>query len=280
MKTFSSILKMNLKEQFQYRTSAFSGALTQLFFGFMQISLFSAFLHTGGSDFTIKQMASYIWLQQIFYTLFKYWDCCKYEISEKIVNGDIAYQLIRPMSLYSYWYKTVFSKSLGKAIVRGIPLVLVVVWFPVGYGLSMPSSLLNFGLFLFAVAIGAFLIASINMISYILVLYTMSPAGVFSFMVAIASFLAGAYVPIPMLPMSVQKVLNFFPFRYVSDLPFRIYIGDICGMDAVFQILIQLAWLVALVLIGKFVMSRKLKKLTVQGGWDDEIIWKIFIIAG
>jgi len=266
MRTFSSILKMNLKQQFQYRTAAFSGTLTQLFFGFMQISLFTAFLVQGQSDFTIPQMATYIWLQQVFYTLYKYWDCCKFEISEKIVNGDISYQLIRPMPIYDYWYQNVFSKSLGQMIIRAVPLILIVIWIPAGYGLMLPVSIENFLLFVVSAAIGAFLIASINVFSYIIVLYTLSPSGVFSFMVAVASFLAGQYVPIPMLPASVQTVLNFFPFRYVSDLPFRIYVGNINGTDALFQILIQLVWLVAIVLISRFIMSKKINKLVVQGG--------------
>ncbi len=266
MRTFGSILKMNVKQQFQYRAAAFSGTITQLFFGFMQISLFTAFLVQGKSDFTIPQMATYIWLQQAFYTLYKYWDACKFEISAKIVNGDIAYQLIRPMSLYNYWYQNVFSKSLGQMLIRAIPLVCIVVWLPAGYGLMLPVSIENFLMFLVSAAIGAFLIASINVVSYIITLYTLSPAGVFSFMVAVASFLAGQYVPIPMLPDSVARVLDFFPFRYVSDLPFRIYIGNINGTDALFQIAVQIVWLVAIVCISKFVMARKINKLVVQGG--------------
>ena len=266
MRTFSSILKMNLKQQFQYRTAALSGTLTQLFFGFMQISLFTAFLVQGQTDFSIPQMATYIWLQQIFYTLYKYYDCCKFEISEKIVNGDISYQLIRPMPIYDYWYQNVFSKSLGQMIIRAVPLMFIVIWIPAGYGLMLPVSIENFLLFLLSAAIGAFLIASINVFSYIIVLYTLSPSGVFSFMVAVASFLAGQYVPIPMLPKAVQTVLNFFPFRYVSDLPFRIYVGHINGMDALFQIALQIVWLVFIVFMSKLIMSRKLKKLVVQGG--------------
>lgn len=266
MRTFSSILKMNLKQQFQYRTAALSGTLTQLFFGFMQISLFTAFLVQGQTDFSIPQMATYIWLQQIFYTLYKYYDCCKFEISEKIVNGDISYQLIRPMPIYDYWYQNVFSKSLGQMIIRAIPLMFIVIWIPAGYGLMLPVSIENFLLFLLSAAIGAFLIASINVFSYIIVLYTLSPSGVFSFMVAVASFLAGQYVPIPMLPKAVQTVLNFFPFRYVSDLPFRIYVGHINGMDALFQIALQIVWFIFIVFMSKLIMSRKLKKLVVQGG--------------
>ena len=108
MRAFGSVLKMNIKKEFQYRTAAISGLLTQLFFGLMQIALYRQFLMQGNDGFSIVQMTSYIWLQQIFYTLFKFWDGCKYEISEKIVNGDVGYQLIRPMNLYDYWYSNVF----------------------------------------------------------------------------------------------------------------------------------------------------------------------------
>ena len=266
MKTFNSILKMNLKKEFQYRTAALSGAITQLFFGFMYIALYREFLVGDGGDFSVAQMASYIWLGQIFFALFKYFDVCKFEISEKIVNGDVGYQLIRPMNLYSYWYSTVFSKAVGQMLVRGIPLTLLVFILPSGWCLMPPVSVEAFLLFLFSVTVGAFLVAAINMISYIIVLYTLSPSGVFSFIVAIAMFLAGSVIPIPMMPEGVQKVLNYFPFRYVSDLPYRIYIGNISGTEMFIQLGVQLAWLVGLVVIGKLVMNKKMKKLVVQGG--------------
>ena len=85
-------------------------------------------------------------------------------------------------------------------------------------------------------------------------------------MVAIGSLLSGGVVPIPMMPKAVQTVLNFFPFRYVSDLPYRIYIGNINGLDALIQIGIQIAWTIGLIIVGKLIMNRKLKKLVVQGG--------------
>lgn len=266
MKVFNAILKMNIKKELAYKTAAISGVFTQFFFGFMQIALYTAFLVNGSSDFTIVQMASYIWLQQAFYTIFKFWDSQKFEISQKIVNGDVGYQLIRPMDLYSYWYANVYSKSLGMFILRAFPILLVVFWLPAGLGLMLPVSFPNFLLFVLSAIIGSFLVASINMICYIVTLYTLSPAGVFSFSVAVSGFLAGQVVPIPMLPTSLQKVLNFFPFRYISDLPFRIYIGNINGTDALIQIGIQIVWLILIVGIGKLVMSKKINNLTVQGG--------------
>ena len=104
------------------------------------------------------------------------------------------------------------------------------------------------------------------MISYIVTMFTLSPQGIFSFMTAVAGFFAGQVVPIPMLSPATQRIFDFLPFRYVSDLPYRIYIGNINGVNALIQIGIQVAWLIFIVLISKLVMNCKLKKIVVQGG--------------
>ena len=266
IKTFSSILKINIKQRMQFRTAAISGVCTQLFFGFMQIFLYTSFLGQGIPEFSLPQMASYIWLQQTFFTMFHFYDNCKNEISRKIMNGDIAYQLVRPMDLYDYWFQTSMAKALGDFIMRGFLLILIVVWLPAGLGLMMPVSPVHFLLFLLSAFIGVLLVTAIKMIGHILTMYTLSSQGVFSFLVAVATLLAGEIVPLPMLPEKVQYIFNFLPFRYVSDLPFRIYIGNIDTINALIQIGIQIIWLIGLILIEKLVMKRKLKKIVVQGG--------------
>lgn len=55
MRAFGSVLKMNIKKEFQYRTAAISGLLTQLFFGLMQIALYRQFLMQGNDGFSIAQ---------------------------------------------------------------------------------------------------------------------------------------------------------------------------------------------------------------------------------
>lgn len=266
MSVFLANLKLNVKKGLQYRKSAISGFFTQMFFGFMQIALYKAFLSQGGSEFTIEQMASYIWLQQVFFTLFNFWDTAKEEISRKIENGDIAYQLIRPTNLYSYWYSINYSKPIGTLILRGLPLAIFALILPKGTCLMLPVGFDNFLMFVMASIFGSLLVASINTLSHVIVLYVMSSKGVFGFMAAIGNFCAGAVVPLPMLPEPVQKVLNFLPFRYVSDLPYRIYVGNINGLDALAQIGLQVLWLGILFGLGHLLTHLRLKKLVVQGG--------------
>ena len=116
------------------------------------------------------------------------------------MNGDMAYQLIRPMNLYDYWYQTVISKSIGLLTLRALPIIIIGLLLPEGIGLMLPVSTINFLMFLVSMCVSAFLVTAINCITYIITLYTLSSKGVSSFLVAIATFLAGAVVPIPMLP--------------------------------------------------------------------------------
>ena len=187
MSVFKSNLKLNVKKVVQYRASAISGIFTQLFFGFMYIALYTSFLKSGNSDFTQREMISYVWLGQIFFVAFNYFDICKQEISRRIMNGDYAYELIRPINLYDNWFQIVYSKPLGHLLVRGLPVIIISLLLPCGLGLMLPPSIECLLLFIVSTIISSLLIASISMISYVITLYTLSSAGVFAFMVA-ASF--------------------------------------------------------------------------------------------
>jgi ABC-2 type transport system permease protein len=66
--------------------------------------------------------------------------------------------------------------------------------------------------------------------------------------------------------MPLKTVVYILPFRYTSDLPFRIYAGNIGINEALPGVLIQVAWISAVVLTGKLWMSKALKKVVVQGG--------------
>ena len=76
----------------------------------------------------------------------------------------------------------------------------------------------------------------------------------------------GMYVPIPLMPLGLQRVLNYLPFRFVSDLPVRVYIGNIAPLQGLIAIAIGVVWLAVLILLGKLLIKSALKNVVVQGG--------------
>ena len=82
----------------------------------------------------------------------------------------------------------------------------------------------------------------------------------------IADLFSGLVIPIPFFPKAMQVIANILPFRYISDFPFRFYVGNIPQSEAIYSIFIQIIWIIVLFFLGKIMMGKALKKAVIQGG--------------
>ncbi len=72
-------------------------------------------------------------------------------------------------------------------------------------------------------------------------------------------------VPLPLSPDWAQPILNALPFRYIADVPFRLYLGHMAPSD-LFDILLLLAcWIAGLVVLGRALLSIAKRRLIIQG---------------
>lgn len=263
--SYRGLFKMSFKGQLQYRAKAISGIATQFFWGIMYIYLYTAFM--GGkviADFSVQQMASYIWLGQSFFVL-RYVDLPK-GCGEEIKNGNVCYKFVRPLNLYNQWYFEHLGYKLSATLLRFIPIAIIALLLPAGIGLMLPTSFWAFLLFVLALALGALMTSAIAMIAVYLTFKTLSPRGTSSIVNTTTAVLAGGYIPLPLMPTEIQKVLNYLPFRFVSDLPYRIYIGSIGMVTGLKFLAIGFIWLIVLILLGRLLISRSLKNTVIQGG--------------
>ena len=100
----------------------------------------------------------------------------------------------------------------------------------------------------------------------ITLLWTISGDGVVGIVSAAVMFFSGMIVPIPLFPNWAQPLLNTLPFRGLVDTPFRLYMGHIPSGDMLIHLAHQSVWILALVVLGRWVLSRGLRRLVVQGG--------------
>ena len=111
-----------------------------------------------------------------------------------------------------------------------------------------------------------FFIESLNLLIYTIGFYTYNATGIGSILTTIMDFLAGSLVPVVMLPAIIQKSSYYLPFRFISDLPFRIYSGNIGTIEGSYSIVIQIIWIIILVFIGNIIVKKSLRKVFIQGG--------------
>ena len=267
MKVYKSYFKLRFITGLQYRTSALAGIGTQLFFGLVYILVYVAFYESSknGGPMKLDELITYMWLGQAFFSLFfmYYKDS---EIFEMIKNGNVSYELVRPKNLYFMWYVKTIAQRLSNVVLRFLPVLIVASLLPEPYNLGLPKSPVYFLIFLITLVIGALLMTAVVMIYPIVTMRTIDEKGITLIFMAIADIFSGGVIPIPFFPKFLRGIANVLPFRYISDLPYRIYSGNIGIPEGILSIGVQLFWLISFILIGNYFTKKNLSKVVVQGG--------------
>jgi ABC-2 type transport system permease protein len=267
MRAYRAVFKLRLLMGLQYRVAAIAGVATQFFWGIMIIMVYEAFyVHAVDTPpISLPELITYLWLQQSFLAFIMLWFRDN-EIFRLITSGNIAYELCRPCGLYGFWYSKLVAQRLSSALLRCSPILLIALLMPQPYRLSLPPSSTALLLFLLSLTLGLLVLVAISMFIYISVFYTMSPMGSLLLIGVVGEFFAGMIIPVPLMPAWLQPLVLALPFRYAADFPFRVYSGHIPLESAVWGILIQLGWLTALTLTGRWWLQHALRRVVIQGG--------------
>lgn len=267
MKKYFSFFRLRFAMGLQYRVAALAGIATQFAWGFMQIMVFHAFYQTDASAFpmTFSAAVSYVWLQQAFLALTAVW-MMENEIFDSIVDGNIAYELCRPVNIYNMWYSRSTANRLSRAVLRCFPVLLVAALTPAPYGMNPPVGPGYFVLFVITLLLGLAVTVSINMLIYMLAFFTISPQGLRIFFMSIMEFFSGAIIPLPFFPDKVRQIMELLPFAAMQNVALRLYSGSLSGDEMRRAVILQVFWLVVVTAAGKLLCRMAEKRITIQGG--------------
>ncbi len=267
MKKYFSFFKLRFSMGLQYRTAAFAGIATQFVWGSMEILMFRAFYEADASAFpmTLQATCSYVWMQQAFLALFMAW-FMENEIFDSIVDGNISYELCRPINVYDMWFARSTANRFSRAILRCFPVLIFSAFLPAPFGIMAPVSVSAFVWFLITLILGALVTIAFCMLVYMTCFFTVSSLGVRMVAVSVVEFFQGGVIPIPFFPEKLQKVMELLPFASMQNVALRIYSGDLAGVQMKKAIILQVFWLVVLVAIGKGINRLAMKKIVIQGG--------------
>ena len=267
MKKYLSFFRMRFLMGLQYRTAAIAGMTTQFVWGLMEILVFRAFYAADPTAFpmSFEATANYIWLQQAFLAIFAAW-LLEPEIFDCIVDGNVAYELCRPVNIYDMWFSRSMASRLSRVVLRCVPILMVAPLLPKPYGISLPPSFGQFLIFLLTLILSFLVSVSFYMWIYVLTFYTISPMGLRLMVGSVVEFLSGGGIPLPFFPERVQRFLELLPFAAMQNVPLRVYSGSMTLEETQQAILLQLFWLFVLVIAGRAMCARAVRHVTLQGG--------------
>jgi len=267
MKAYKALFRIRFTNTLQYRAAAFAGLITQFAWGFMYILAYSAFYESNPNMFpmTFQQTVTYVWLQQAFIALFYVW-FYENSIIETMESGSIAYELVRPMDLYGKWFVSTAANRMARTLLRCAPILIVAFILPPMFRLLLPLSFGVLILFFVSAFMSMLVVVAFSMLIYISAFFTINSLGTRIIVGVASDFLAGGYIPIPFFPDILRRVVEFSPFGSMQNMPLLIYSGYLTGAALVRGLALQVFWIVALVIIGRYFMAKSLKNVVVQGG--------------
>lgn len=267
MKSYISYFKLKFKTGLQYRAAAIGGMSTQIFFGLVYVAIYVAFYESDSSNLpmSLKETVSYVWLGQALFALIYLWYRDK-EIINMIKTGNIAYELTRPQDLYYMWACKILGERLSNVALRIIPVIIFALILPKPYNLDLSITFLRLLLFIITMILSAILMTVLVLLYHVICLITLDDKGIVNMFMIVSDLLSGLVIPVPFFPDFLKNISNILPFRYITDFPFRLYVVNI-GYNEIFTgIGIQIIWIIILIILGRFITKKALKKAVIQGG--------------
>ena len=190
-------------------------------------------------------------------------DGCQFYIRERIRQGTIDSDLLKPINMQTHMLMRDLSQKASKLIQITLPTLIIFILLT---QLFFIPELYNFGLFIISVILSYGILFSINFLFGMLCFYTLSLENTQFAYTAVITFLSGQMVPLWIFPDWALRVVNVLPFRYIFDVPMSIFIGRLTFDQMLINIGYQFIWCVLLWWFGRLAWNGIRKHIISQGG--------------
>lgn len=266
LRTYARVFTLGIQEQMEYRLDNLMESLVGL--GSFLVILFlwsSIYAANGGGaigGLSFPQMLTYLLLS-------RFWDWVQNPgrevdtmLPDDIRGGGLSKILARPMSDRYYRLSLYLSHRALYGIVRMAPVVVLMCLLPRFFSIAagpwyaalplviLLSLVLQFT-FSYAVALAAFWFLSIG--------------GLLFLKRIVVSFLAGAWIPLVLLPPWAQKASAVLPFQYMIAFPVRLTLTRPAAGETLRGCLIMCGWILFFWILGALVWKRGLLRYSAAG---------------
>jgi ABC-2 type transport system permease protein len=266
--------RLSFTELFTYRLRYVAGILNYAIYMAVQYFLWAAVYASAGSSgaslagFHFEDMVTYFaigWIVRV-----SYYNNVDREIADRVSQGDIALDLLRPVSLLSRYYGEALGEGAFRVVFMGLPTALIL--FPV-FSVSGPAlapgagaGALQLAAFAASAALAFHVFFLIHFLIGIVSVFFEKIRGLLWAKFVLLQFLSGQLAPFDLFPAWARGVLEALPFRGIVYGPVNIYLGRTRGAAMVWEIGLQALWIAALYLAARWLWRACRRKLLVHGG--------------
>ena len=186
-----------------------------------------------------------------------------YFLPNKIWDGSISTELLRPISFKGRMIAENVGDSAFNLIFKFIPVLIVAL---LTTGVEPPADIPCLLLFILSAVLGYGVLWSISFAIQMTSFWLINIWSLITIKNVFVNVLSGSMIPLWFMPEWMQGVLDFTPFASIYFTPVQIYLGQLSYGEIAAKCAIQLVWIVLIYLIGEILWRKGQRKLIVQGG--------------
>lgn len=259
---YLTVFRLRALMETQYRAAALGGLVTQVFFGLVYIFLYTT-LYAGESPEMLRDTITYVWLQQMFFRMMFSTDG---ELTNLIMNGGIAYMLVRPVDQHRFWVCRDVGGRLVGAMMRLIPMVAIQFLLPKELRISLPDGWLSLVQFGTSLLLGCVCLCELMSILDAINMKTLDKRGVSAILNLTMMTFSGNVIPLTLFPDSLQTLIRYQPFAQALDAPIRMYQSCASLPEWALNVAVQAVWILILRWVSRAMWQKRLDNMIVQGG--------------
>lgn len=255
-----AFITIAFKSKITYRSAVFFSVIGSIIDIYIKIALW-AYLYRRDKGMT-EYMVMYTILSSMI-AMF-YVNNISKKIGDKIMEGTIAIDLLRPMHFLMGSYMQCLGEMLANLLMKGIPVLLVFgvyLWKYSGHIVyaQVPVAIV-------ALVLGHILYMQIFMMIGLMAAVFMEIWAFHRIMNDIILFLSGSFIPLSLFPEGLGRLNFYLPFRFLFSFPLELLLGKMDLMAVSRNFVILGVWVVFLGFIIWGMERRMMAKLVIQGG--------------
>ncbi|MDP8922666.1 MAG: ABC-2 family transporter protein [Chloroflexota bacterium] len=265
MSLYLTLFRLSLQEAIQYRVESaiyfLYDVLPPIMMAFVWLTAYEGQESVAG--FSLSQMLVYtvgVMILRAMLTAHVEW-----AIDHEVRQGILSTYLVKPINVWAQW----FVSELAWKMVRGMliaPVLLgCLIW--LGGELALPP--LDAGriaLLVVSLVLAYLVCFTLKLCLGMLTFWTTDINGIMTLYEVVVAVFGGVLVPLALLPAPLYAVALALPLRAIYDVPLTIVLGRLDGPALWWSLLSQVAWLVVLALLARYLWRHGLRRYEAVGG--------------
>lgn len=182
-------------------------------------------------------------------------------IREKVREGTIATDLMKPISVPFYF----FSDGFGQTMLHALLVIPSVLFALLLVHIDVPSAPV-FGMFLLSFLIGYLVNFFLNFLMNAIAFWTLETFAIQLIVRWVSDLLSGQIIPLTFFPGVFGRIVFALPFAAIYSTPLLIYVGVIHPSGYARYLLIQVLWLALFGVLSALVWRAASHRVVIQGG--------------